>query len=145
MKPTAPFKRIDRISEMIKQELASLLLMEVKDPRVKQVNITRVTITRDLGIAKIYYLVFGVDDAESAGSRRARREAEAGLDRATGFLRRELGKRIGLRTTPRLDFYWDDAVVHGRRMDDLFAELAEERERPSDETGSEDGSAEGSP
>jgi ribosome-binding factor A len=136
MKPTTPYKRTDRIAELIKKELSSMLLIEVKDPRTSRVNITHVSVTRDLSIAKIQFLVYGLDDPNTVKARRSRVEAEAGLDRASGFLRRELGKRLDLRITPRLNFYWDNTVEKGRRMDELFAELEEERTmRSKDDEG----------
>lgn len=123
----APFRRTDRIAELIKQELASMLLTEVRDPRVQQVNITSVKVTKDLGIAKVYYLLWNVTDPNAPTSRRARSEAAAGLEKVSAFLRRGLGQRIRLRTTPRLNFYWDEGIEHRRKMDQIFEDLAEER------------------
>ncbi len=126
MKNPAAFKRTDRIAELIKQELAGMILTEVKDPRVAHVNITKVVITRDLSIARIQYLLVGVQ-GDPRAIERAKAEAAEGLARSNGFLRRELGKRVEMRITPRLDFYWDDGIEHGRKMDQILAEIARDR------------------
>ncbi len=130
MKPGSPYKRTDRLAELIKQELASILLTEVRDPGVKNIVLTSVKVTKDLSIAKVYYLLMGLDDADDKTRQRAQKRAASALDRASGFLRRTVGQRIQMRITPRLDFYWDQSVEYGRKMDRLFDELASERQEP---------------
>ena len=133
MKSMDQVSRPDRVAAQLQREIASILLNDVSDPALRKINVTQVKVTRDLSIARIYYLLIGTTEDERKVAR-ARREAERGLERAMGWIRRELGLRLRLRLTPKLEFYWDDAVVHGRRMEDVFAELADE-EQASDPEG----------
>lgn len=90
-------RRADRISTLIQEEISRLILQSVKDPRIRCVTVTRVRVSDDLRCAKIYIAPMG--DGEQQ-----RREALAGLTRAGGFLRGELGRRLCLRYVPELDF-----------------------------------------
>ncbi len=122
-----PTLRTDRIAELLRQEIANLVLLEVKDPRVEGVNITGVTISKDLSVANVRWLVYAPEEEVE----RRRERAQAGLDTVTSFLRREVGKRIRMRITPQLKFHWDSGIEHRRHMDDLLAEIAGQREGES--------------
>jgi len=131
MKTSEPFSRPDRVAAQIQREVGQMLLLEVRDPLLHQLNITQVKVTKDLGIARVYYLVLG--GGAGLGEKeltRLRREIDRALGRATSFMRRELGQRLRLRLTPQLEFYWDDAVEHGRKMEEVFAEIARTRVEP---------------
>ncbi len=105
--------RIERINELIRRELVSLLRSETKDPRLAQITITDVLTSRDLGSAKVYYTV----DA-------ANKEAvEPLLEKAAGFFRSRLSKTVDLRHTPALRFIFDPAPNTGARIDDLLSKL----------------------
>ena len=91
-----------------------------RDPRLANVTITGVDITPDLLQAKVHFSVWG--DAEEE------REAKAGLDRASGFLRSELAARVHLRFVPELSFVVDKSVAHGQRIEELLDQL-----KPGDE------------
>ena len=119
-----PSLRTDRIAELLRQEIANLVLLEVKDARVEGVNITGVTISKDLSVANVRWLVYATDDEIDA----RRERAQAGLEAVTTFLRREVGKRVRMRVTPVLKFHWDSGIEHRRHMDDLLAEIRAEQE-----------------
>ncbi|MEO1267477.1 MAG: 30S ribosome-binding factor RbfA [Myxococcota bacterium] len=127
MKQAGPGARLERIAALLREELASLLLSDVKDPVARQITLTTVKVTRDLSIAKVYYLPLMPADPGTRAATQQRREIERALGRLKGFLRHALGQRLTLRVIPQLRFYWDDAVEHGRKMDAIFDELAQER------------------
>ena len=106
------FSRSSRVVEQIKRELAELIRLELQDPRVKFVTINDVEITPDYAHAKVFFT------ALEGETKRA--EIEAGLQRGSGFLRRELGKRIRLHTLPQLHFVYDASVEQGARISQLI-------------------------
>lgn len=110
-----PSTRQQRVATLVREVLSELLRSEVKDPRVAPVTLTDVEVTGDLREARVYYTV-----PEDEGLRRA---ARAGLRSASGYLRRELGRRIRLRTTPTLDFRLDTSLEYGARIDRRLKEL----------------------
>ena len=108
--------RIDRVSEDIKREIIAVI-RELKDPRVmdKMLTVVRVEVSSDASYAKVY--ISAMEGLETA------KEAVKGLKSATGYIRREVGKRLHLRKTPELNFVADDSIEHGmnivKMMDDL--------------------------
>lgn len=106
------FSRRDRVAEQIRRELAELLRSEVKDPRVGMVSITDVEVTADYAHAKVFFSTL-------AGSERVA-EVLAGLEKASGFLRRELGRRITIHTTPQLHFVFDQSLERGADLSALI-------------------------
>jgi ribosome-binding factor A len=115
--------RIQKIEERIFEELSTILLMEVSDPRLETVSITKVRVDRELAFANIY--VSSLEGSESSD------EILEGLRHAGGYLRRELAHRIDIRHTPRLRFYWDPSPEHADRIDQLIASLHQE-EQPTE-------------
>jgi ribosome-binding factor A len=107
-------RRQRRVAELIHQELSTLLMFKVRDPRVAPVTVTGVDVTPDLKRAHVYYVV--LDEAEAE-------EAQHGLESAAGFLRRALAARVELRYTPEIIFSLDQAEIQGRRIDALLDEL----------------------
>jgi ribosome-binding factor A len=106
------YSRSSRVVEQIKRELAELIRLEVKDPRVGFVTITDVEITADYAHAKVFFSSLkGQDGAE---------EIQEGLRRASSFLRRELGRRVRIHTTPELHFVYDNSMEEGSRMSALI-------------------------
>ena len=111
--------RIDRGSEDIKREIIAVI-RELKDPRVmdKMLTVVRVEVSSDASYAKVY--ISAMEGLETA------KEAVKGLKSATGYIRREVGKRLHLRKTPELNFVADDSIEHGmnivKMMDDLRTE-----------------------
>ena len=108
------YSRTERVSDYLQQELAKLLLHSVRDPRTEFVSITSVDVSRDLRYAKVYYTKLGVEDAESAAT------VTQVLDKAAGFLRREIARDSSLRTVPKLTFKFDESVGYGRHMESLL-------------------------
>ncbi len=106
------FPRTVRVGEQIHRELAQLVRVAVKDPEVGMVTILDAAVSRDFAYAKVYFTVLG-DEA-------AIRASEAGLNRAAGFLRRELGRRMRMRAVPQLRFVYDDTERKGARIDALI-------------------------
>ena len=116
------FKRADRVSEAIKREVSVMLTQEVKDPGIHFVTVTTVDTSDDLRNANIYVSVLG--DPES------RRESMKGLERAKGFLRGELGKRLQLRYAPQIHFKLDESLDHAFKIKGILNQLkAEEKKK----------------
>jgi ribosome-binding factor A len=109
-------RRQRRVAEQIHRDLSLLLMREVRDPRLGDVTITEVRITPDLLIARIFFTVLG-EDAE-------RKEAQAGLDSAAGFLRTQLAAQLRLRTVPELIFELDRSAEYGQRIEELLSQIA---------------------
>ena len=105
--------RIERVNELMRRELVLLLKQETKDPRLKQVVITDVIVSRDLTSAKIFFSV----DEDSINI------VTPLLDKASGFFRSSLSKSLDLRHTPTLSFIYDTAPNTGARIDDLLSKL----------------------
>ncbi len=106
------YSRSQRMAEQIRRELAGLVRDEIKDPRVNWVSFTAVKVSRDLSSAVVYFTVLNDDEREMA---------EEGLNKATGFIRRELGKRIRSRIVPSLRFVYDVSIERGNTMESLIA------------------------
>ncbi len=106
------FKRADRVSEAIKREISVLLTQEAKDPGIHFVTVTGVETADDLRHAKIFVSVLG-DEA-------SRTETLEALNRAKGFLRGELGRRVQLRYTPELQFHLDTSLDHAFKIKGLL-------------------------
>ncbi|MCJ8010648.1 30S ribosome-binding factor RbfA [Paenibacillus sp. KQZ6P-2] len=107
--------RVGRVGEQIKKELSQLIQTELKDPRIGFLTVTGVDVTNDLSQAKVYLSVLG-DEEQKANSLKA-------LDKASGFLRSELGKRIRLRHTPELIFKFDESIAYGSHIEKLLGEI----------------------
>lgn len=110
------FARSDRVAEQMRRELADLLQFEVKDPRVGMVTVTEVEVTGDMAHAKIYYSAAVHDDAKAAAG------LQQGLEKAAGFLRSQLSKRMLLRTVPQLHFVYDASIDRGMKISRLIDE-----------------------
>ncbi|MBM4425912.1 MAG: 30S ribosome-binding factor RbfA [Chloroflexi bacterium] len=107
--------RLQRIADRVKQELSEMLIREVNDPRLKQIFITDVKIDRELAFAEIYV------SAVEGASRSA--DVLAGLESASGFLRRELSARVEVRAFPRLRFHWDPTPENADHIEKILAGL----------------------
>lgn len=117
-------KRSSRVAEAIRNELAILVISKVQDPRLLNLNISRVEVNDDLSVALIYFTVLG--DKKEA------KEAEKGLHRAKGFMRSHIARTLNLRFTPDLQFRYDDVVEKVAEMEELFQEIANERKSRED-------------
>jgi len=107
--------RIEKLQELIKQEMSKMLLREIKDPRIGFVTVTDVEMTGDLREAKIFVSIMG-DDAKV-------QESLKGLNSALGFIRREIGKRVKIRFTPEISFALDTSLDYSEHIQKILLEL----------------------
>ncbi len=106
------FARHQRLGTQILRTLSELLRFESKDPRVQGVSLTAVDLSRDLGVAKVYFSLLDPEDSPAL--------ALEGLEKAAGFLRSRLGREIKVRHVPELRFIHDDSAEHGMKIDGLI-------------------------
>ena len=109
-----PYDRTERVADEINHLLSQKMLTDISDPRLDGVNITRVRMTKDLGIARIYYHMLDNSDARRA-------DAEKGFGSAAKYLRRMIGEEINLKFTPEVEFYYDDSIDIGEKIEDLLS------------------------
>lgn len=110
--------RVERLQEQLKVEISDILRKQVKDPRIGFVSITGVEMSKDFGHVKVFVSVMGDDMAKA--------QSMAGLDKAGGFIRTEVGARIRLRHTPEILFRLDDSIEHGAHILELLSKLKAE-------------------
>ena len=110
-----PSRRSQRVSDIVRAELARLILTEAHDPDLRGVTITDVEMPSDLKSARVYFSCLGPDEARD-------RAAEA-LRRAAGYLRREVGQRCRLRYAPELFFVSDLSLERGARIEELLHQV----------------------
>jgi ribosome-binding factor A len=110
-------KRVDRVADLLRQEVADLVLRRVKDPRVQRVTITGVDVSPDLQHAKIFFCVMGNPSDEE------KKNVAEGLTKARGFMRQELGKRLHMRYLPQLHFHYDNSFDYGDKIERLLKDL----------------------
>jgi ribosome-binding factor A len=117
----ATSRRVARVAELIKREVSTMLLREIKDDRVGMgmTSVTAVEVSGDLQHARIFVSIYGNDEA--------RAETMQGLESAKGFVRRELGQRLGLRRTPEIIFKEDRSFEEGTKVLSLINKLSYER------------------
>lgn len=126
--------RMKRIQEQMQRVLTEILETKVNDPRIAGVYITDVAVDRELDYANIYVSSLGgYEDAD---------EILAGLRNASGFIRYTLSQEIELRAMPKLRFAWDTTPERADRIEELLAEIQEERESLDEEQDSENSSEE---
>ncbi len=104
------YARTDRVAEQIQRELAELVRLEIKDPRIRMVTLTGVEVARDYSHAKVFYTTLD-------GSNKAVQE---GLERASGFLRSQVAHAMKLRVMPQLHFVFDASVERGSQLSQLI-------------------------
>lgn len=104
------YSRTDRISEQIQRELAQLLRLELKDPRVGMITLTSVEVTRDYSHAKVFYTTFGGEN----------KAVQEGLEHASGYLRSQLAHAMKLRIMPQLHFIYDPSIERGANLSRLI-------------------------
>jgi ribosome-binding factor A len=122
--------RPDRVGEEIRHELSELLSRGgVHDPGIGFITLTRVTVTADLQLARIYYTTMG--------DQKARKETAKALDRATPFMRRQVGGRLRLRRVPEFEFRFDQSVEHQDRIERIIRELHASDDAPTPDDNDE--------
>ena len=116
--------RIEKLQELIKQEMSKMLLTDLKDPRIGFVTVTDVEMTGDLREAKIYVSVMGGDEQVKSSLE--------GLNSALGFVRREIGQRVRLRFTPEISFALDTSLDYGDHIQKLLLQVEGDRDKNAD-------------
>jgi ribosome-binding factor A len=116
--------RPDRVGDQIRQELSELLARgQVHDPGIGFITLTRVQVTPDLQLARVYYTTMGDE--------KGRKDTARALQRATPFFRRQVGGRLQLRRVPELEFRFDESVAHQARIEQIIRDLHEEEAKRS--------------
>ena len=118
------FKRADRVAEAIKREVSILLTQGVKDPGIHFVTVTMVEMAEDLRNANIYVSILGDEET--------RKESLKGLERAKGFIRKQLGASLQLRYTPDIHFRLDDSLDNSLKIRNILHQIKSE-EKPKNE------------
>ncbi|MCI6872307.1 30S ribosome-binding factor RbfA [Streptococcus hyointestinalis] len=108
--------RVDRVGMEIKREVNEILQKKVRDPRVQNVTITDVQMLGDLSMAKVFYTV--MSDLASDNEK-----AQIGLEKATGTIKRELGKNLSMYKIPDLTFIKDESIAYGNKIDQMLRDL----------------------
>ncbi len=120
------FSRYDRINEEIRKALSEIV-REMKDPRISPLtSIMRAEATNDLKLCRVQVSVYDRDDE-------ARRETVASLNRAEGFIAREIGRRVDLRRIPKFEFRLDDSIEYSVHISEILNRLGEKRKETSEE------------
>lgn len=115
-----PPKRASRVADVIKKELSLLLVQRVRDPYLREISISRVTLSEDLRHAKIYYTMFQPEGKLG--------QVEKSLAKAAGFMRSHLARTLNLRFTPELRFWYDEDLVEVERIERLLDDIARKRD-----------------
>ncbi|MDB5763069.1 MAG: rbfA [Herminiimonas sp.] len=118
--------RGQRVADQIQRDLAEIIAFELKDPRVGMVTLTEVQITPDYAHAKVFFTMLS-DDPEKI------KNTVSGLDKASGFIRGQLGRRLTIHTLPELHFVHDTSTARGMELSKLIDEANATRARDADE------------
>lgn len=112
---SGPYRRTDRLADLIKREVATALSRDVKDPRLGFVTVTHVRLSRDLRTARVLYTTMATGAELDA--------IQAALQRATGFVQKKVGERVVMRYTPQITFAHDTSYERGARMEKLLNDI----------------------
>lgn len=112
--------RTHKVADQIQREISEILLRELRDPRVGMITLTGVEVSPDFAHATVYFTCL---ESGHAG------EASEGLERASGFMRARLAKRIRMYTVPELRFVYDESVERGAHLSRLIDGLSADRKR----------------
>jgi ribosome-binding factor A len=112
--------RAEKLQALIKQELSTMLIRDVKDPRIKFVTITGVDVSNDLSYAKVYVSLYGSKEQQD--------NAWKGLQSGLGFFRSEIARRIDLRVAPVLSFHKDNSMEYSAHIESILKEIREKEE-----------------
>ena len=108
------YSRTQRVADQIQKELAQLIQLEMKDPRLGMVTVSAVEVSRDLGFADVFISFLGLDDQKQID------EGVEVMQSAAGFLRSQLARSMKLRTTPQLRFRYDVSMSRGAYLNELI-------------------------
>lgn len=110
--------RAERVAEQIREEVSQIVATEIADPGVGLVTVTRVKVTPDLSLARVYWTILG-DDAE-------RKKTQKALGRAAAYVRHLLSMRMSLRRSPEVVFVYDRSVAAQDRVEEILQEIKRE-------------------
>lgn len=113
MSRNLPYNRSSRVADEIYELLSNAIITDLSDPRIKGATLTRVGMTKDLKVARVYFHMGDVDD-------KAKERALAGFESSSGFLKKRIASELKLRYTPNLEFYFDDSVDLCEVIEGLF-------------------------
>lgn len=113
-----PYKRSQRVGDLLRQEIAEIIMNKVKDPRIGFVTVTGVDITEDLKIAKVFISILKEEERETTLQI---------LNSAKSFIRSEVSKRVRMKFIPTIEFRLDESIEYGDRIERLLRELREKR------------------
>jgi ribosome-binding factor A len=114
-----PYKRSQRVGDLLRKEIADIIIYRLKDPRIGFITVTGVDVTDDIKLARVYVSVF------QEGERKTTLEV---LDSAKSFVRSELSKRLRMKFIPSIEFRLDTSIEYGNKIEELLKEI-EETER----------------
>lgn len=120
--------RLERVSKLLNREISVILQEEINDPRVRGVSVTRVEPTKDLKLAKVFYVTLS-DDSDP--------DVAKGLESVSKFIRAELAKRISMKYVPEISFREDLTEKRMQEVDRLFEVVEKEHEADNGEEGEE--------
>ncbi len=112
--------RQKKVGELLRAEVSDIIQREIKEPRLGFVTVTDVEVTPDMRLARVFISVMGESDQQEA--------ALAALNKARGFVRLEIGKRITMRTTPEIEFRLDRSIEHGARIFELLQQIKQDED-----------------
>jgi len=107
--------RAKRVGELIRREVGQMLLKEIKNPGIGFVTVTGVEMSQDVRYGKIYISIYGNEEEK--------KKTMAALESATGFIRREIGRRIKLRFCPELQFRYDSSIEYAAHIDEVLKKI----------------------
>ena len=117
-------KRSEKVADLIHKEISEMLVKTIKDPRIGFVTITRVAVSEDYRLAKVYFSVTGTVEE--------RQRSVEGLNSAKGYVRKELGRRIRLRYTPEIIFKFDPSIDYAIHIGEVIRHIKGEEETDED-------------
>ena len=117
-----PYKRSQRVSDLLREEIADIVIYRLKDPRIGFITITGVDVTDDIKIARVYVSVLKDEDKKNTLDI---------LNSAKSFIRSELSKRLRMKSIPGIEFRLDTSIEYGDRIDKLLKKIEEESESSS--------------
>ena len=111
-------KRSDKVSDLLKKEISLIISSEIKDPRLRNINITAVKVSDDIGIATVFYTVIG----ESIQKTQSNIDSKI-LEKLSGMIRSNLAKKIKIRRIPKIKFRFDESIEYSENIEQLLKNL----------------------
>ena len=118
------YPRSARVGDQIKREISEIVQLELRDPGLGFVTITAVEVSPDLRQALVYYSVLGTPEQK--------KESRVALQRATGFIQQQIGRRIRMKYLPTLEFQYDQSLEYGEKIDRLLHQINREEDEKRD-------------